>query len=132
MGRYLRKITALFPKSVAKYVINRHVAGRLRALLFLVLVICAGVLLQLLVYLDQKVADTKREFDANMREFHYWNTVAAQFPNVPDILYNASISSLNIGNGPQALYFLEKAVRLDPLFEKAQELKKRVVIGKER
>lgn len=119
---FLRRITNLFPKTNGNY-INRQVASQLRALLFITLVICAGILLQTLVFLDQKALFAKREYEANLKQFRYWSGVASQFPNIPDILYNASISALNVGKSAEALRYIDHAIQIDPLFKDAQKLK---------
>lgn len=129
MNNYFRKITALLPKENWELVLNKYIAHRVRALLFIVLVISAGILLQVLVFLQQKMFLSKKEYEVHIQEFQYWKGVASQFPNIPDILYNASVSSLSIGRRVDALHFIDKALQIDPLFRKAQELKS--VISKE-
>lgn len=126
MYKFFRRITALFPKKVLGYVTNRHVATHLRALLFIILVIGAGILLQILVYLNRKAINAKKEYAENAKQFQYWSGVALQYPNIPDILYNASVSALNVGKTPEAMRFLNKALQIDPLFNDALELRKSV------
>lgn len=126
MQGFFRRITALLPKEVFGHVTNRHVATHLRALMFSILVICAGILLQILVFLDQKVIFAKKEYEENAKQFQYWNGVALQFPNIPDILYNASVSALNVGKNSDAIHYLDKALQIDPLFKDARELRKSI------
>lgn len=57
-------------------------------------------------------------------EYKYWTSVASQYPNIPDILYNASISSYNFGKLPEAKNYLERALKIDPVFKKAQEFER--------
>lgn len=127
MTNYFRKITALLPKENWELVINRHIALRVRALLFVVLVISAGILLQVLVFLQQKMVQSKKEYEVHIKEFRYWNGVVSQFPNIPDILYNASVSALSIGRRDDALHYIDKALKIDPLFKKARELRNEIV-----
>lgn len=124
MNLFFRKITALFPSEFLGNIKNRHVAANLRALLFFILVICAGILLQILVYLNQKVVLAKKEYEYNIKQFRYWNEVVLQFPNIPDILFNASVSALNVGKKSEALQYLDRAIQIDPLFREARELRK--------
>lgn len=126
MSSFFRRITALLPKEIFGYVTNRHVATQLRALLFFILVIWAGILLQTLVFLDQKIIYAKREYETNAKQFRYWSGVALQFPNIPDILYNASVSALNVGKISEAIQYLDKALQIDPLFKDARELRRSV------
>ncbi len=128
MHNFIRRISGLSPQ-IKGNIINRQVASQLRALLFIALVICAGVLLQILVFLDQKALHAKREYEANLRQFHYWSGVASQFPNIPDILYNASVSALNVGKTTDALHYIDQAIQIDPLFKDARELKHLIVRG---
>lgn len=50
-----------------------------------------------------------------------------QYPNIPDILYNASLSAFNIGQKQQAIEYIEKAIEIDPLFNKAYQLRKEIL-----
>lgn len=127
MSVYLRKITALLPKKLRKRLFNRRIATYLRAFLFIVLVVLAGITLQILVLLQQRSLITKREYEVRVKKFQYWSSVASQFPNIPDILYNASISSYSVGNEKQALRYVNKALQIDPLFKKAQILKEEIL-----
>lgn len=126
MSGFFRKITALLPNEFFGHITNKHVAIQLRALLFFILVICAGILLQILVFLDQKLIYAKKEYEGNAKQFRYWSGVALQFPNIPDILYNASVSALNVGKISEAARYLDKALQIDPLFKDARELRKSV------
>jgi Tfp pilus assembly protein PilF len=76
------------------------------------------------VFLDRKVIAAKKDYEVNIKQFRYWSGVASQFPNIPDILYNASVSSLNVGKTSEAKLYIDKALQIDPLFKQARELKK--------
>lgn len=93
------------------------------------LVISAGILLQFLVYLNQKSIAAEKEYDAKMKEFSYWSSVASQFPNIPDILFNASLSAFETGNTSEALHLIDKALNIDPVFKKAQDLRDEIIGG---
>lgn len=120
----LRTITALLPKATKKYINSKHFFYNLRNFLFLFLVLLAGVLLQVLVMLQNKVVVAKNSYSERSKEYTYWSSVASQFPTIPDVLYNAAISSYNMGDREQAVQYLEQALHIDPLFKKAQEFKK--------
>lgn len=106
---------------------SRHFAHSLRAFLFFVLIILSGFLLQLLVFLNGKYIESGKEFEARRVESRYWENVAFQFPNVPDVLHNAALSALYIGDSNKALEYIEKAIKIDPLFEKAYLLRREIV-----
>jgi tetratricopeptide (TPR) repeat protein len=56
--------------------------------------------------------------------------VVTQFPNIPDVLYDAALSAYNTGRVDEALHYLNKAIQLDPLFKKAQEFRKEIMTGR--
>lgn len=106
---------------------KKHVAHNLRNLLFFVLVCVAGILLQLLVFLNNKVRVSQKDFEVKHANFVYWSRVVTQYPNIPDILYDAALSAYNIGKIGEATNYLNRAIELDPLFKKAQDLKREIV-----
>lgn len=57
----------------------------------------------------------------------YWRSAVAQYPTEPDVLYNASVASLNVGDKKAALDYLQKALHIDPLFVKANALREEIV-----
>ena len=123
--KYLRKFTALLPKSIIRNkVINRkYLVVYLRDFLFLVLVVQIGVFLQVLVILNQKYTNMKAKHNEKVKAEKYWQSVAFQYPNAPDILFNAAKSSYDAGNSKNAREYIDKAIRIDPLFVKAHELR---------
>src|SRR5262249_9632754 len=106
MNIFLRKITALFPKMEKKklgFINQKHFSYQLSLFLFIVFALVAAVLLQLLVFLTGKVNKTKQAYESQQREFIYWSSVASQFPTIPDVLYNASLSAYKAGKTEQAI-----------------------------
>ena len=122
-----RTITALLPKRAIKSLNNRYFIIHLRTFFFVILVVLAGVMLQILVLLNQRYIDAKKVFEAKRSEFVYWEAVVAQYPAIPDVLYNASVSALKAGLKDEALRLLDRAITIDPLFKKALELKKEIL-----
>ncbi len=53
----------------------------------------------------------------------YWSSVASQYPNIPDILFNAAVSAMTMGRNDVALAYLNKSIQIDPLFTKAITLR---------
>lgn len=127
MGNYLRKITAQLPKSYKKYVSHRYLAFYLRNFLLLFLLVTAGILLQVLVNLNSRYEIVHSQNEKRVEEYKYWSGVVSQFPNIPDILYNASLSAYNAGNKNEALINIEKALKIDPLFKKAKQLRNEII-----
>ena len=101
-----------------------HFAYHLRSFLFFFLVILVGFLLQILVVLSDKYKLAKQHHGQIIEEYVYWSKVAAQYPSIPDILYNAAVSSFNAGKPDEAKDYASQAIKIDPLFEKARELNK--------
>lgn len=65
--------------------------------------------------------------EAREEKASYWMNAVAQYPTEPDVLYNASVASLNMGDKKAALGYLQKALHIDPLFVKANELREEIV-----
>lgn len=117
MKKYLRKITALLPKEIAIH---------LRSFLFLFFVILAGVLLQVLVTLNGKYLEYRKNYAQKVGEYEFWSSVVKQYPNIPDVLFNASISAYNAGKRNESGEYIKKALRIDPLFKKAELFQKEI------
>ncbi len=124
MKKYFRTITALLPKSLKKHVLKKRVILHVRDFLFVFLALLIGVLLQILVILNNKYVVARREFEGKRAEYSYWETVVLQYPQIPDILYNAAVSALAFNRQEEALDYLNRALRIDPLFQRAEKLRK--------
>ena len=121
-----RTITALLPKGLRKLLSNKYLAIHIRGYFFLFFVLLALVLLQLLVFLNARHQLARDNYAQKTKEYKYWTGVVSQFPNIPDILYNASLSAFNVGEDIEAKLYLSRALKIDPLFEKAIELRKEI------
>lgn len=119
MKDYLRKITDLLPN-------KGQIAYRLSSFFFLLFLILAGILLQTLVFLSGKTLVAREQYENHAKDFQYWSSVAAQYPTIPDVLYNASLSALNDNKKKEAIEYIDRALQLDPLFKKATELKNEI------
>ena len=129
MQSFLRKITAILPKNYKRYISSRYLAFYLRNFLLIFFLLTAGILIQILVVMNTRYEMTKKMAQEKMQEYSYWSGVATQFPNIPDILYNAALSSYNVGRKNEALKNLEKALLIDPLFKKAKILQSEILSG---
>lgn len=127
MTLHYRNINALFPKKLRKYIKKSHLAFHLRNFFLIVFGLTALIQIQMLFGLGMEHKSLLKERDKRLREYDYWVSAANQFPNIPDILYNASVVSLNVGKEERALSFLDKTLRIDPLFEEAQKLRDKLV-----
>lgn len=117
MNNYFRKITALLPKGIETH---------LRSFLFLFFVILAGAILQILVTLNGKYLEYRKNYAQKIEEYEFWSSVVRQYPNIPDVLFNASISAYNAGKKSESDEYIKKALRIDPLFKKAELFQKEI------
>lgn len=127
---YYRKIAALLPKDLlkkGKRVFSKGFFHSLAQFLFLVLLFQVLLLIVMLFLLRNEYKEKRREFAVRQEEQIYWIRVAGQYPNAPDVLYNAALSSKNVGREREAIFYLDKAIKLDPLFMEARLLRKSIV-----
>ena len=69
-------------------------------------------------YLSQKEKQEK---------FFFWMEKVGEYPNSPDVLYNAAVSADSINKNETALKLLKKAVELDPLFIEAKDFQEEII-----
>ena len=118
-----RKISALSPKDLfKKHVIKRKVAIHIRNYLLLILFFQATLLVAILFFLGFLLQEKVSIRGIKEKDYLYWSSVADQYPNQPDILFNAAKSSYENGEKSKASEYVKKALQIDPLFEKAQKL----------
>lgn len=58
--------------------------------------------------------------------YRQWISIAKEYPHSPDILYNAAVASVKLGQKKEALNYLEKALEIDPSFQDAINLKRKI------
>jgi tetratricopeptide (TPR) repeat protein len=85
------------------------------------------VQLQILVFLSNNYNNAKTEYSNRVSQYKYWSGVAGQFPNIPDILYNASLFAFQAGRKIEAINYIERAIKIDPLFKDAYRLKEEIL-----
>lgn len=125
--KYSRKIAALLPKGFKKklgIVLNKYTMHHLARILFLIFLCCVVLLIGLIFLFREELRQKRQEYTMLYNQKIYWVNLAKQYPNAPDILYNAAISAKNIGNEKEAVDYLNQALKLDPLFMEARLLKK--------
>lgn len=122
-----RKINALLPlPAINKYIIKRNVAVYLRNYLSIVLFFQV-ILVIMVLFLAGFILESEKELQAvRDKNYQYWTSVASQYPNEPDVLFNAGKSAYENGKKADAIKFVEKAIQIDPLFEKAIKLKQEI------
>lgn len=120
---YSRTITALLPNELQK-VLNKGFYHYLAQFLFLVLLFQVLVLVATGFVLRYAFEKKRAVIAIRQQEQEYWVKVAGQYPQAPDVLYNAAASSKNVGEKKTALMYTQRALKLDPLFKEALELQK--------
>ncbi|HVT01556.1 MAG TPA: tetratricopeptide repeat protein [Patescibacteria group bacterium] len=91
--------------------------------------IFAGSAIVLIFYLGLSffhyvnLLDGKKRVQDNLS---YWESVVEDHPNLTDGYYNAAVYAVELGNKNKAIGYLDKALELDPSFDKARELEKRI------
>ena len=122
-----RKINAILPKSwkkKGKSIFNGIFFHYLAQFLFLVLLAQVMLFLVVAFFLQSEYRLKSDEYNSRQAEQVYWTRVAEQYPNAPDVLYNAAVSAINVGNSKEALVYIDRALKLDPLFMEARLLRK--------
>lgn len=106
---YYRTITERLPQDLFRF-----------SLFFLCLSFVAFLLF--VVYLFQAYEKVKYERQGAIDSLSYWESVVLKQPNSPDAYYQAGIYAAKLGESQKAIGFLDKAVKLDPSFKKANSL----------
>lgn len=132
MKEYYRRITVGLPNYINRYVSFRLLAYHMRDYFFLIFVLLVFAMLQILVILNNNLKDARTRYEVAMKDYRYWISVSTQFPAVPDIQYNASLSAYKVGERGEALRLIGNAIAIDPLFEKAHELKSEILLSSEK
>ncbi|HVZ12150.1 MAG TPA: hypothetical protein VG965_03910 [Patescibacteria group bacterium] len=125
-----RKITELLPKgflkdevkSLKKVVTAEYVRreATIFSLSFLLICFCVLALYTMVVLLDY--SKTKEKWLQARDNFSYWSEIATKQANSPDAYYQAAIYAIELSKKDTAEDLLQKALQLDPSFEKASKL----------
>lgn len=107
---------------VSKKQLEGRLLGFFLIYFILFLVVLGAYLLELQTEYKRVVVERKKEL-ANLA---YWEEIVKKHPNFPDAYYNAAVHSARLNDRQQAYFYLEKALELDPTFQKAQEFKKKL------
>ena len=94
--------------------------------LLLFLTVCSILSLFLAVLSYAALVETRGLRVEAQDNFSYWEQVAKKNPNSPDAFFEAGSFALKLGDKKTAIKYLDKALELDPGFEKAKELSQRI------
>lgn len=85
------------------------------------------VMLFSLFILQNMLSTNYNSQKAKQDRFNFWIEKVEEYPNSPDVLYNASVSALEVNRDETALKLVNKAVILDPEFIEAINLQQEII-----
>lgn len=109
---YYRRITESLPQR--KYFTELF-------LLFLITSFIFSFIFVVFAYVT--ITEAKAARKEALDNFTYWREVAEKHPNSPDAFYEAGYYAAILRDKETALKYIEDAIRLDPDFKRATELK---------
>ena len=112
---YYRRITESLPQRV--YFTNL-------SLVFLCALLISLSVLSGIAYIA--LAEAKGARAEITDNFNYWRGISEKHPNSPDAFYEAGFYAAELGDKSKAQKFIDEALRLDPSFEKAKSLSRRL------
>lgn len=110
-NNYYRKITESLPQT--KYIGDYFVVFLL-VFFFFSLALSGYLYIKLL-----SIKDLRRQTAENLT---YWQQISKNHPNSPDAFYESGFYAAKLGDKKKATEYLEKALILDPEFQKAKDL----------
>lgn len=120
---YLRNFTDVFPKWV-----NRKDIGKsLEHYFSLYLVVLFIFLLMLSIGLYRTLETVREKYKQEQERLSYWQDVVKKHPHYPDGYYEAGLVAGGLKEKKQAVEYLNKAIELDPSFEKAKKLRENIL-----
>lgn len=128
-----RRISALFPKAKGLLQKEYHIVPSPRLDLKKIVSFFFLFFLIFTIFLGKIAFDTFKQAERVKRErveataqLEYWESVLAKHPDYPDALYKAAVSAVRLGEKEKAKEFIHRAIELDPTFQAARELGKKL------
>lgn len=106
---------------------NEQVSKNLLILFSLFLLSILIVMLFSIFVLQNILTNSYLSQKEKQERFFYWMEKVEEYPNSPDVLYNAAISANSIDKNETALNLLKKALTYDPLFIDAKNLQEEII-----
>lgn len=120
----MKKISDFFAQ---KMLSNKEVSRNLLILLSLFL-LSTLIIVLFSIFVLQNVLTNSYLFQKNKQDrFYFWIEKVENYPNSPDVLYNAAISALEINKNETALKLVKQALIYDPLFTEAIGLQQEII-----
>jgi tetratricopeptide (TPR) repeat protein len=106
---------------------NKQVNKNLLILLSLFLLSTLIIMLFSIFVLQSVLTNSYLSQKEKQNRFYFWMEKIGEYPNSPDVLYNAALSANAINKNETALNLLKKALTYDPLFIEAKNLQEEIV-----
>ncbi len=85
------------------------------------------VMLFSIFVLQNMLEDSYMNQKTRQDRFVFWMERVEEYPNSPDVLYNAAIAAIELNKKETALKLVNKSIVLDPLFSNAINLQEEII-----
>ncbi len=106
---------------------NDQLGSNLLILTTLLLLATLIVMLFSIFILQSTLTNTYLVQKDKQERFYFWMEKVEEYPNSPDVLYNAAVSANEISKKETAIKLLNNALLFDPQFKKAQDLRTEII-----
>lgn len=120
--RYSRKITEILPQS-RKGLKKIFLLKSLEMFSLMLLLCLFAVFSYVVVNLYQKNENSVNKRVEAKNKLVYWKEMTKKYPNYAKTYYMAAVYSMDFGEKPQAIKYLNKAIEVDPDFVEAKKFK---------
>jgi len=122
----MKKIKKIISKSGLK---REHLSKNLLILMSLFLLSTLIVMLFSIFVVQSVLTSSYLSIKERQDRYDHWMGQVEEYPNSPDVLYNAAVSAVEVKKNETALNLLNKALIYDPLFEEAKDLQQEIIKG---
>ena len=109
-----------FP-SILRFFTEKHFLASLVLLILLVIIIVVGLDLYRNVKQKEEVDKERQEI---ISKIQYWQGITNKYKDYRDGYFQLAVLEYRLGNFKGSKFYLEKALAIDPNFEKGRELEK--------
>ena len=122
-----RRITEAFPQDLKKALKIKNIKSVFTNYSFVFLVVSLSILILYAAISYINYSTTREEWLKARDNFAYWQEVSKKQANSPDAYYQTAIYAAELRDSSRALVYLNKALELDPGFQKAKELRSKIL-----
>lgn len=77
----------------------------------------------ILIYLSGNYLSLKQKREKELASLYSWENLIRQFPNYPEVYYQAAIHAGNLKDNQKSVEYIEKALLLNPNMDEAKRLR---------